>query len=124
MARGTGLTALVVSASVLTLCAVGSTGCGSEAGADALSRPDVPLPDRQADPPAADDAPPICAEASGQYTAVREPSNVLFLLDRSGSMHIKLPSGQTRWQSTKKGLVDLLGVLPATTRAGMMMFPQ
>ncbi len=63
-----------------------------------------------------------CAE--GMATVKRDPSNVLFLVDRSGSMHIKLPSGQTRWQSTKQGLFDLLGALPATTHVGAMLFPQ
>lgn len=63
-----------------------------------------------------------CAE--GVATVKREPSNVLLLVDRSGSMHINLPSGQTRWQATKKGLFDLVSALPATTNVGAMMFPQ
>ncbi len=63
-----------------------------------------------------------CAE--GIATVKRDPSNVLLLVDRSGSMHIKLPSGQTRWQATKQGLFDLVGALPATTNVGAMLFPQ
>lgn len=58
-------------------------------------------------------------------TAVnREPANVLLLVDRSGSMHIRLPTGDTRWQATKTGLNGLLDALPATTQVGAMMFPQ
>ena len=70
------------------------------------------------------DAAPLCANATGTYPAAPAAGNVLFLMDRSGSMQIKLTSGDTRWKATKSGLFDLLGALPATTRAGAMMFPQ
>lgn len=69
-------------------------------------------------------APPICAEATGEYAADREPSNMLFLYDRSGSMHIVLPSGETRWDAAKEGFFDLLDALSSSTMAGLMMFPQ
>lgn len=68
--------------------------------------------------------PSVCDEATGTYAATREPSNVLFLFDRSGSMHIKLPSAQTRWQGMRQGFFDLLGTLPTSTSAGLMLFPQ
>jgi hypothetical protein len=67
---------------------------------------------------------PFCSEAQGIYTAKRETSNVMLLIDRSGSMHIKLSNADTRWTGTKKGLANLLRSLPATSRAGAMMFPQ
>jgi hypothetical protein len=116
---------------VVTILMSGLVACGSENG-EAVPPPPAPLP---ADPIAPGDALPntpaptppaaaICAEATGSYAATREPSNVMLLLDRSGSMHIQLPSGDTRWNAMKKGLFDLLGVLPATTQAGVMMFPQ
>lgn len=117
---------LVLSALFLPFAAV---ACGSEAGdphedatpehqndfsRDTPEAPEAPLPP----------APPICAEATGEYAAVREPSNVLFLYDRSGSMHIVLPSTQTRWDAAKAGFYDLLDALPSSTTAGLMLFPQ
>lgn len=120
------LRSLVLSALFLPFTAL---ACGSEAGGpDELASPadqddfgrgrpkapEAPLPP----------APPICAEATGEYAATREPSNVLFLYDRSGSMHIVLPSNQTRWQAAKNGFFELLDALPATTTAGLMVFPQ
>lgn len=74
--------------------------------------------------PIAKPAPPLCAEATGEYEATREPSNVLFLYDRSGSMHIQLPSKATRWDATKRGFFELLEKLPSTVSAGLMLFPQ
>lgn len=115
---------VVVSSAVLAVC----VGCGSEAGAPDPSGttedPTPALPQGSDLTPPAEDAPAVCAEATGQYAATKEPSNVLFLLDRSGSMHIELPSGDTRWMSTKAGFFDLLNVLPSTTTAGLMLFPQ
>jgi hypothetical protein len=106
-------------------------GCGSDDGAPpplppapapaAEEAPGASLPNA---PPPTPPAAPICAEATGTYAATREPSNVLFLLDRSGSMHIELPTGDTRWSATEAGLFNLLGLLPSTTQAGVMMFPQ
>lgn len=71
-----------------------------------------------------DAAPPICGDATGTFPATPAAGNVLFLMDRSGSMQIQLGSGDTRWTATKTGLFDLLQTLPGTTRAGAMMFPQ
>lgn len=98
--------------------------CGSEAGG-----PSVPPPaPEEVAPPIGSGAPapeePICAEATGEYSATREPANVLFLLDRSGSMHIELPTGATRWEAMKSGFGALLKALPPTTSAGAMLFPQ
>jgi hypothetical protein len=69
-------------------------------------------------------APPWCKDADGVYMAQRETGNALLLVDRSGSMQIKLTNGDTRWIATKKGIDALLTSLPSTTRAGAMMFPQ
>jgi hypothetical protein len=63
-----------------------------------------------------------CAESA--TTVKRDPSSVLLLIDRSGSMHIKLPSGDSRWQAARKGIFDLLGTLPRSTQMSAMMFPQ
>ncbi len=102
---------------VLFSLTVVAAGCGSEADTPVV--PPVPAP--PAPPPAQTTA---CAEATGTYTATREPSNVLLLLDRSGSMHIELPSGDTRWAAAKAGLFELLAKLPDTAQVGAMMFPQ
>lgn len=110
-----------LSFSLFMVCA-GMTACGSE---DVVPQtppaPELPTgtPEAPADP-----KPASCAEATASYAATREPSNVLFLYDRSGSMHIKLPSNETRWQATKKGFFDLLAKLPPSTGAGLMLFPQ
>ncbi len=96
------------------------------------SDPAIPPPPQQdppKDPPPTqkeDDAapPPWCADAQGIYAAKPVPGNVLFVMDRSGSMQIKLTNGDTRWVATKTGLFNLLGTLPSTTRVGAMMFPQ
>ena len=101
-----------------------AAACGGEAGAPLQPPPAAdPGPQLGEGEPEAP-APAICAETSGSYTATREPSNVLFLYDRSGSMHIELPSKQTRWEATKKGFFDLLSSLPSSTGAGLMLFPQ
>lgn len=99
--------------------------CGSESEgkpADALPAPELGdgTPDEKVDSP----APAICAESTGQYAATREPSNVLFLYDRSGSMHIQLQSQETRWKAMKDGFFTLLSSLPQSTSAGLMLFPQ
>jgi hypothetical protein len=110
-----------------------TVACGSDPVAQALPSEPAPAPAPKPAPTqpdlgdtATDPATtvPACDSTSGTYTATREPSNVLFLFDRSGSMHIKLPSGQTRWQAMEDGFFELLGELPATTGAGLMLFPQ
>lgn len=99
--------------------------CGSEPSAP-IPPPPAAAPEFGTGSPEPEEppAPPICAEAIGSYSATREPSNVLFLYDRSGSMHIELPSKQTRWEATKDAFFELLGKLPQTTGAGLMLFPQ
>ena len=101
-----------------------AAACGGEAGAPLPAPPPVEPGPQLGDGEPEEPAPAICAESAGSYTATREPSNVLFLYDRSGSMHIQLPSKQTRWEATKKGFFDLLASLPSSTGAGLMLFPQ
>lgn len=99
-------------------------------GGEPASLPSQPVADStpqfptNTPPPVAKPAAPFCAEVKGEYEATREPSNVLFLYDRSGSMHIELPSNVTRWRAMKSGFFDLLGKLPSSTAAGLMLFPQ
>ncbi|MGZ3456771.1 MAG: vWA domain-containing protein [Polyangiales bacterium] len=71
------------------------------------------------------DPTPVCESASGVYTATPTPHDVLFLLDRSGSMHSKVASGSTRWQAASKALSSLLDAIgDSATRAGLDMFPR
>ena len=118
MTRFSIKTSLCILAGVAAL----SAACGSENDEELTGEPDPKLPNGGPDPIVGEA--PFCAESTGTYGATREPSNVLFLYDRSGSMHIKLPSQETRWEATKKGFFDLLAVLPPTTTAGLMVFPQ
>jgi hypothetical protein len=115
--------------SIAFLVSVGvfAVACGAEPAAEetqpiADSTPQFPVGESL--PAEPKPAPPLCAEARGQYEATREPSNVLFLYDRSGSMHIQLPSKATRWDATKKGFFELLEKLPSSVSAGLMLFPQ
>jgi hypothetical protein len=80
----------------------------------------TPVVEADAAPP----APPVCDSASGVYTATPTPHDVLFLLDRSGSMHAKVASGATRWQAAQRALSSLLDMVSPTTRAGLDMFPR
>ena len=107
----------------LLAVAVAVSACGSDPEGILDAPADPGLANGTPDP--LPEAPgPACSEARQTYAATREPSNVLFLYDRSGSMHIQLASKATRWNATKKGFFDLLAKLPATTGAGLMLFPQ
>lgn len=119
MSRFTPL-ALLLSTGLLAV-ACGADPASGEVQPTADSTPQFPT---TTDPTEPAPAAPLCAEARGQYEATREPSNLLFLYDRSGSMHIQLPSKATRWEASKKGFFDLLGKLPSSTAAGLMLFPQ
>jgi hypothetical protein len=106
------------------LALAGTVACGSDPGNGPPPPPDDNTEDAGTPITHADAMAPICANAAGTYPASPAAGNVLFLMDRSGSMQIKLTNGSTRWKSTKTGLFDLLGALPSSTRAGAMMFPQ
>ncbi|HEY1959126.1 MAG TPA: hypothetical protein VGH28_26110 [Polyangiaceae bacterium] len=115
----------VKSLSFALLVSAAAIACGS----DPVQPAPPPADDQDSGTPTppvtvADASAPICPDATGTYPAEKAAGNVLFLMDRSGSMQIKLTSGDTRWKATKTGLFDLLGTLPSTMRAGAMMFPQ
>jgi hypothetical protein len=88
--------------------------------------PPPPPPAKDAGGMIVDAEPPAwCKDAQGIYSAKPEVGNLLIVLDRSGSMHIKLSDGtSTRWTATKAGLFDMLNGLGMQTRVGAMMFPQ
>jgi hypothetical protein len=117
---------LAISGTFGLFLALSAVACGSESEGAAAAENEPPsgpnLPSGEPKAPPVET--PICAESTGQYTATREPSNVLFLYDRSGSMHIQLPSNATRWDAMKDGFFSLIGSLPSTTSAGLMLFPQ
>src|SRR6185436_2277050 len=68
--------------------------------------------------------PEVCPEATEVYEAKPAPSNVLFLFDRSGSMHLTVDADTTRWQAAEAGLFQLIDDLPSDTNAGIEMFPR
>lgn len=117
--RRNSLVFTLASAALFTL------GCS---GADS-STPDVdPVPpqppEEQPMPePTPEGGPEVCPEATGVYGVAPAPSNLLFLLDRSGSMHLRVDGDLTRWMMTKAGLQSILTALPPDTNAGLTMFP-
>jgi hypothetical protein len=120
-------TRLLPLASSVLLLSLAIVACGSEVGEPGSEFvPTAELPERQPSPGDFDEPEEsiLGACAEGATTVKREPSNALLLIDRSGSMHIKLPSDETRWDATKQGLFALVSALPSTTRVGAMMFPQ
>jgi len=128
--------ALLGSLSVLLLASGALVACGTAEEAPSEFNPIAapPPPPAEPDPdgdfqggdPAQDqsEGSSLGSCASTATPVARDPGNVLLLVDRSGSMHIKLPSGDTRWQATKVGLAGLLTALPTDTNVGAMMFPQ
>ncbi len=70
-----------------------------------------------------DPGPEVCPDATGVYEVQPAQSNLLFLLDQSGSMHLRVNDMDTRWSLTTAGLGDILGALPDDTVGGLQMFP-
>ncbi len=69
--------------------------------------------------------PPVCPAATSVMTATPAAHDVLFLLDRSGSMHSKIASGTTRWLAAQKAMSSLLDVISSkNVRAGLDVFPR
>jgi len=67
--------------------------------------------------------PALCPEATGVYPLSPATSNLLFLLDRSGSMHLRVGDSDTRWTLTTAGLGNILSSVSDDTVAGLAMFP-
>ena len=132
----------IVGPSSLVLTVMGSLviACGDASGPPEASG----LPRERRNDPVAEEAPPpaasaapapltpapaslpaSCADAAKTYDPERPVTNVLFVLDRSGSMHLRIPGGQTRWTATRAALFATLDKLPAmNARASVMQFPQ
>jgi Mg-chelatase subunit ChlD len=69
------------------------------------------------------DAPVACPDAEVVYEAQSVGVNLLFLLDRSGSMHLTVPSGATRWSATKAALFEMFDSLEDRANGAITMFP-
>jgi hypothetical protein len=82
----------------------------------AVSQPE-PEPEPTTPPPT------TCQEASAAETVSPAQNNLVFLLDRSASMHKTIGGGQTRWTATRDGLFTLLDTFPTDTWAGLSVFP-
>ncbi|NUP12702.1 MAG: VWA domain-containing protein [Polyangiaceae bacterium] len=77
-----------------------------------------------ADPePEPEPEPKVCPDATGVYDVEPAQTNLLFMLDRSGSMHLRVTGTDTRWMLTTAGLAHLVGTLSSDTVAGLQMFP-
>jgi hypothetical protein len=120
-ARCSSVLVLVLAASIVA--------CGSES--DPQQPAPAPQGGQQTTPPAESpvvtptNAPELCSEQAATYEPQRPATNILFVVDRSGSMHIRLPNGGTRWTATRDALFSVVERLPATNaRASVMMFPQ
>lgn len=107
--------------------------CGSEQEGGKLNLPPREEPTEEPAAPKEEpvveeipvEQPALCSEQEASFEAKRPKSNILFLLDRSGSMQIKLPNGETRWAATRTALFKMLDTLPKTeARASVMQFPQ
>lgn len=72
-----------------------------------------------------EEEPVLCSEQTASYEPERPASNIVFALDRSGSMHMRLPAGGTRWTATRDALFSLVDSLQqSSTRMSVMQFPQ
>ncbi|MBI2392155.1 MAG: hypothetical protein HYV09_21375 [Deltaproteobacteria bacterium] len=125
---------LVVLGSLASLACSGAASTDAQPAADPGSAEETaPRPEEDTAPPSppspegekdAAPPPPFCDAATGVYTATPAAHDVLFLFDRSGSMHAKIASGTTRWQAAQKALSSLFDAVSPTTRAGLDMFPR
>jgi hypothetical protein len=97
--------------------------CGSDDNGNTAVPDDTPQETKE--PEKDIEEPATCDNVTGNFTATKENSNALFLIDRSGSMQYQLTDAtKTRWSATKQGFFALLDQLPATSQAGSMVFPQ
>ena len=131
MARwiGIGSVALVVFAGCIAACGSDpELGRLKPAAPQKSDKPKASVPEKaeakeEAETPL--ETAPLCAEQTASYEPQRPKSNILFALDRSGSMHIRLPNGGTRWTATRDALFSLVDSLQqSSTRMSVMQFPQ
>lgn len=55
-------------------------------------------------------------------TKIGEKKNILLILDASGSMSTKLPSGKSRMETAKESLIAYINILPADSSVGLVVY--
>ncbi|HEX4512189.1 MAG TPA: hypothetical protein VH054_01600, partial [Polyangiaceae bacterium] len=94
--------------------------CGARTG---LEAPDVPdAADAVATADASDGAPVSCTPGAISLTAAQP--EVMFVLDRSGSMSQKFSGNSSRWASLTAALAATLPPVDATMAIGALIFPR
>jgi len=105
----------------LFLAAAAALGCGAKTG---LLVPDVLSPPDAADVPDAFDAPEAEDVCRPQPLPVeRFAAEVILVIDRSGSMSERTPSGVTRWQAVTTALSRVLPAVERELLVGLTQFP-
>ncbi|MFO0627951.1 MAG: vWA domain-containing protein [Polyangiales bacterium] len=69
----------------------------------------------------APDAPDVCAAQT--QPVVRFSAEVLFVIDRSGSMADRTPSGVTRWEAMTSALAQVLPSVDRELWTGLVLYP-
>ena len=64
-----------------------------------------------------------CPNAEVVFEAENSGVNLLFVLDRSGSMHLPIAGGATRWTATKAALFTMFDDLEYRANGAITMFP-
>lgn len=100
-------------------------GCGAKTG---LTIPDVPIDaPPMMDVPDGPDAPPICVP--GEFPIEPAAADVVFAIDRSGSMRLTLdgrdtaPPEEWRWRLLRDALADAFSTLDERVRVGAKFYP-
>lgn len=103
----------------------GLAGCGAKTG---LTVPDVPMDAPiPMDAPDSPDTPPVCMP--GEFPLTPTTADVVFVLDRSGSMQLTLdglegfPPDQWRWRVLRDALDGAFATLSDRVRVGAKFFP-
>ncbi len=64
-----------------------------------------------------------CPDSDVVFEAESVGANVVFLLDRSGSMHLPISATETRWTATRAALFSMFEQLEYRVEADLTMFP-
>lgn len=111
-------------APLLTLAAALALGCGAKTGLlvpDVLSAPDAADVLDAPDVPDAVDVPDVCQPQP--LPIERFAAEVIFVIDRSGSMAERTRTGLTRWQAVTTALSRVLPAVDRELLVGLTQFP-
>ena len=64
----------------------------------------------------------VAQEASFLETLLKDSSNVMVVLDASGSMGEAWSSGESKFEAARRAIIDATGGLPSSTRSGAVAF--